>query len=121
MMSRFLFFPMRNRIRLRLRPTSAGEIRVASRVNQTRHPFESPTRTNQPDFFEDQINRTDRTNMSYASMISTIGLTADLGISAGQYATISSTFGLPPPSPQTVGGPFKPKGANSFTNRSSVA
>jgi hypothetical protein len=49
-----------------------------------------------------------------------IGATADLGISAGQYATTSSTFGLPPPSPQTVGGPLSPIGANSLTNRSNV-
>jgi hypothetical protein len=47
MMSRFLFCLMRNRIRLILHSMSAGEILVACRVNQTRHPFESLTRTNQ--------------------------------------------------------------------------
>ena len=65
MMSRFLFFLMRNRIRSILHPMSGGEIRVASRVNQTRHPFESPTRTNQHDFSE--TNRTYKTNMTYLS------------------------------------------------------
>ena len=41
--------------------------------------------------------------------------------SAGQYATISSTFGLPPAKPVTAGGPVRIKGAISFVNRSTAA
>src|SRR5579863_4978109 len=51
----------------------------------------------------------------------TSGVTSRLGISAGQYATISSTLGRPPPSPVTTGGPFRANGASSFVNRSTAA
>jgi hypothetical protein len=81
MTSRFLFSRMRNRIRPKHPPMSVEEIRVAYLVNQTRHPYENLTRTSQHDFF-----RTRKTEpmLPYASIISTMGLTANLGIRAGQ-------------------------------------
>src|SRR5689334_3430376 len=51
----------------------------------------------------------------------TSGWTSDLGISAGQKATISSTRGRPNPRPDTAGGPFKTSGAISRVNRSTAA
>src|SRR5438552_4158049 len=52
---------------------------------------------------------------------STLVFTTDLSISAGQYATISSTFGRPPANPVTLGGPFRTSGAISRVNRSTAA
>src|SRR6185437_15892969 len=49
---------------------------------------------------------------------STFVRTTDLSTSAGQYATISSTFGRPPANPVTLGGPFNTSGAISRVNRS---
>src|SRR5437870_545353 len=53
--------------------------------------------------------------------ISTFGWMTRLSMSAGQYATISSTFGLPPANPVTLGGPFKTSGAISRVNLSTIA
>src|SRR5579872_1094181 len=50
----------------------------------------------------------------------TSGATSVLGISAGQYATISSTLGRPLPNPVTTGGPFSASGASSLVNRSTA-
>src|SRR5207237_1407791 len=47
--------------------------------------------------------------------------TTRLSISAGQYATISSTLGRPPANPVTLGGPFSTSGAISRVNRSTAA
>src|SRR2546425_8073340 len=49
--------------------------------------------------------------------ISTFVVTTFLSTSAGQYATISSTFGLPPANPVTLGGPLRTSGAISRVNR----
>ena len=49
------------------------------------------------------------------------GVASVLGISAGQYATISSTLGRPLPNPVTVGGPFSASGAISLVKRSTDA
>ncbi len=51
----------------------------------------------------------------------TSGVTSLFGISAGQYATISSTCGRPLPSPVTTGGPFNASGAISLVKRSTAA
>src|SRR5208282_4859211 len=51
----------------------------------------------------------------------TSGVTSVLGMSAGQYATISSTLGRPLPRPVTTGGPFSASGAISFVKRSIAA
>src|SRR3954466_11044288 len=47
--------------------------------------------------------------------------TTRLSTSAGQYATISSTFGRPPANPVTLGGPLSTSGAISRVNRSTAA
>src|SRR6476469_688393 len=52
---------------------------------------------------------------------STCGATAVLGISAGQYAIISSTLLRPAFNPVTDGGPFSAIGIISFRNRSTGA
>src|SRR5262249_11684600 len=52
---------------------------------------------------------------------STFVVTTDLSTSAGQYATISSTFGRPPAKPVTLGGPLSTSGASSRVNRSTPA
>src|SRR5579863_9633282 len=62
----------------------------------------------------------DLDQLSFGHMV-TSGVTSRLGISAGQYATISSTRGRPPPSPVTTGGPFRASGAISLVNRSTAA
>src|SRR6185295_4904633 len=51
----------------------------------------------------------------------TSGVTSVLGSSAGQYATISSTYGRPLPRPVTTGGPLSASGAISLVNRSTAA
>src|SRR5579864_3575153 len=51
----------------------------------------------------------------------TSGFTSRLEIRAGQYATISSTCGLPEPSPETTGGPLSASGAISRVKRSTAA
>src|SRR5438105_6268206 len=51
---------------------------------------------------------------------STLVCTTLLSISAGQYATISSTFGRPPAKPVTVGGPLRTSGASSRVKRSTA-
>src|SRR3954447_3525428 len=52
---------------------------------------------------------------------STCVWTTDLSTNAGQYATISSTFGRPPANPVTLGGPLSTSGAISRVNLSTVA
>src|SRR5207253_9485239 len=52
---------------------------------------------------------------------STLVCTTVLSISAGQYATISSTLGRPPAKPVTLGGPFSTSGASSRVKRSIAA
>src|SRR5207249_2418939 len=54
----------------------------------------------------------------HTSTTSTHGSTTLLSTNAGQKATISSGFGLPPANPVTLGGPFKISGAISRVNRS---
>src|SRR4051794_19369980 len=49
------------------------------------------------------------------------GSISDLGISAGQYATISCTRGRPPAKPVTDGGPVSTSGATSLVKRSTAA
>src|SRR5687767_14832983 len=53
--------------------------------------------------------------------ISTFVRTTVLSTSAGQYATISSTFGRPPAKPVTLGGPLSTSGAISRVNLSTAA
>src|SRR5687768_16113141 len=53
--------------------------------------------------------------------IATLVVTVFLSTSAGQYATISSTFGRPPANPVTLGGPFRTRGAISRVKRSTAA
>src|SRR4051812_29662435 len=66
-----------------------------------------------------RVRDVDQTN--FHCTISTLVLTTVLSINAGQYATISSTFGRPPANPVTLGGPFSTSGAISRVNRSTAA
>src|SRR5688500_16838986 len=54
----------------------------------------------------------------HVSRTSTTGLISSFGISAGQYATITSTWGLCPATPLTAAGPVRINGALSFLNLS---
>src|SRR5688572_33099432 len=84
------------------------------------------TQRNQPDIRS--ITLVARTRMRqfrqlyfHALSTSTEGVISLFGISAGQYATISSTFGRPPAKPVTAGGPVRINGAISFVKRSIAA
>src|SRR5688572_1455048 len=62
----------------------------------------------------------DTTKLNVHQTISTCVETTLLSISAGQYATMSSTFGRPPANPVTLGGPLRTSGAISRVNLSTA-